>query len=292
MSLLTLRNIQLSYGAAPILDNVNLVVEKGERLCLVGRNGAGKSTLMKVIAGDVTPDNGHLEHSQGLTITRLVQEVPYDTHGSIYDVVAAGLGEQGQLLADYQRVLAQLGSQPQLMSELERLQQAIEAQGAWSLSQQVEATLSRLSLRGNVEFAGLSGGMKRRVLLAQALVQEPDILLLDEPTNHLDVEAIEWLEEFLLNYPTTLIFITHDRAFIRRLATRIIELDRGQLTSWPGSYEKYLSGKAQALEAEERAFAEFDKKLSQEEAWIRQGIKARRTRNEGRVRALKALRRE
>src|SRR5699024_662485 len=149
-----------------------------------------------------------------------------------------------------------------------------------------------LSLRGNVEFAGLSGGMKRRVLLAQALVQEPDILLLDEPTNHLDVEAIEWLEEFLLNYPTTLIFITHDRAFIRRLATRIIELDRGQLTSWPGSYEKYLSGKAQALEAEERAFAEFDKKLSQEEAWIRQGIKARRTRNEGRVRALKALRRE
>src|SRR5699024_9504603 len=164
--------------------------------------------------------------------------------------------------------------------------------GAWSLSQQVEATLSRLSLRGNVEFAGLSGGMKRRVLLAQALVQEPDILLLDEPTNHLDVEAIEWLEEFLLNYPTTLIFITHDRAFIRRLATRIIELDRGQLTSWPGSYEKYLSGKAQALEAEERALAEFDKKLSQEEAWIRQGIKARRTRNEGRVRALTALRRE
>lgn len=292
MSLLTLRNIQLSFGAAPILDNVNLIVEKGERLCLVGRNGAGKSTLMKVIAGEVMPDNGHLEHSQGLTITRLVQEVPYDTHGSIYDVVAQGLGEQGQLLADYQRVLTKLGEKPELMSELERLQQAIEAQGAWDLSQQVEATLSRLSLDGSIEFAGLSGGMKRRVLLAQALVQAPDILLLDEPTNHLDVAAIEWLEEFLLNYSATLIFITHDRAFIRRLATRIIELDRGQLTSWPGNYEKYLSGKAAALEAEERAFAEFDKKLSQEEAWIRQGIKARRTRNEGRVRALQALRRE
>ncbi|HLR17729.1 MAG TPA: ATP-binding cassette domain-containing protein [Alcanivoracaceae bacterium] len=292
MSLLTLRNIKLSYGADPILDDLNLIVEKGERLCLVGRNGAGKSTLMKIIAGEIVPDSGQLEHGQGLIITRLVQEVPHDTFGSVYDVVAQGLGEQGQLLADYHRVLNLLATQPELMDKLERLQQAIEAQGAWDLSQQVEATLSRLSLDGSIEFSGLSGGMKRRVLLAQALVQAPDILLLDEPTNHLDVEAIEWLEDFLLGYSATLIFITHDRAFIRKLATRIIELDRGHLTSWPGNYEKYLSGKAAALEAEERAFAEFDKKLSQEEAWIRQGIKARRTRNEGRVRALKALRRE
>lgn len=292
MSLLTLRNISLRYGTDAILDGVNLIVEKGERLCLVGRNGAGKSTLMKVIAGDIVPDDGHLEHSQGLKVARLIQEVPQDDSGSIYDVVARGLGEKGRLLADFQRLSLQLTDQPELFSEFEKVQQAIDAAGAWDMSQQVETTLSRLSLDGSMLFSGLSGGMKRRVLLAQSLVQSPDILLLDEPTNHLDVEAIEWLEEFLLSYNATLIFITHDRAFIRRLATRIIELDRGNLTSWPGSYEKYLSGKAAALEAEERANAEFDKKLSQEEAWIRQGIKARRTRNEGRVRALKALRQE
>lgn len=292
MSQLILRNIRLSFGAAPLLDGVNLIVEKGERLCLVGRNGAGKSTLMKVIAGDIVPDEGHLEHNPGLKIARLVQEVPEDAQGSIYEVVAQGLGQQGKLLAKYQHLSLQLAQDPNLMGEFERLQVEIDAAGAWDLSQQVEATLSRLSLQGEQEFAGLSGGMKRRVLLAQALVQNPDILLLDEPTNHLDMEAIEWLEEFLLGYSATLIFITHDRAFIRRLATRIIELDRGQLSSWPGSYEAYLKGKAHALEVEEKAQAEFDKKLSQEEAWIRQGIKARRTRNEGRVRALKALRRE
>src|SRR5690625_681911 len=290
MSQLILRNIRLSFGAAPLLDGVNLIVEKGERLCLVGRNGAGKSTLMKVIAGDIVPDEGHLEHNPGLKIARLVQEVPEDAQGSIYEVVAQGLGQQGKLLAKYQHLSLQLAQDPNLMGEFERLQVEIDAAGAWDLSQQVEATLSRLSLQGEQEFAGLSGGMKRRVLLAQALVQNPDILLLDEPTNHLDMEAIEWLEEFLLGYSATLIFITHDRAFIRRLATRIIELDRGQLSSWPGSYEAYLEGKAHALEVEEKAQAEFDKKLSQEEAWIRQGIKARRTRNEGRVRALKALR--
>lgn len=292
MSQLILRNIRLSFGAAPLLDNVNLIVEKGERLCLVGRNGAGKSTLMKIIAGEIVPDEGHLEHNPGLKIARLVQEVPDDTHGSIYEVVAQGLGEHGKLLADYQRLSQQLGHDPSVMADFERVQVEIDALGAWDLSQQVEATLSRLSLDGDIEFSGLSGGMKRRVLLAQSLVQAPDILLLDEPTNHLDMEAIQWLEEFLLGYSTTLIFITHDRAFIRRLATRIVELDRGQLTSWPGNYEQYLAGKAQALEVEERAHAEFDKKLSQEEAWIRQGIKARRTRNEGRVRALKALRQE
>lgn len=292
MSQLILRNIRLSFGAAPLLDDVNLIVEKGERLCLVGRNGAGKSTLMKIIAGDIIPDEGHLEHNTGLKIARLVQEVPEDAQGSIYEVVAQGLGQQGQLLADYQRLSLQLAQDPSHMQEFERLQVEIDALGAWDLSQQVEATLSRLSLEGEQEFAGLSGGMKRRVLLAQSLVQNPDILLLDEPTNHLDIEAIDWLEEFLLGYSATLIFITHDRAFIRRLATRIIELDRGQLTSWPGNYEQYLTGKAHALEVEEKAQAEFDKKLSQEEAWIRQGIKARRTRNEGRVRALKSLRQE
>src|SRR5690625_1767347 len=292
MSQLILRNIRLSFGAAPLLDGVNLIVEKAERLCLVGGNGAGKSTLMKVIAGVRVPVEGHLEHSPGLKSARLVQEVPEDAQGSIYEVVAQGLGKQGELLAEHQRLSLQLAHNPELMEEFEQLQVQIDAMNAWELSQRVEATLSRLSSQGEQEFAGLSGGMKRRVLLAQALVQNPDILLLDEPANQLDMEAIEWLEEFLLGYSATLIFITHDRAFIRRLATRIIELDRGQLSSWPGSYEAYLEGKAHALEVEEKAQAEFDKKLSQEEAWIRQGIKARRTRNEGRVRALKALRRE
>ena len=291
MSLITLRNIQLSYGAEPLFDDLSLAIEPGERLCLVGRNGTGKSTLMKLIAGEIQADDGDVECRQGLRVARLVQDVPADTSGSVSDVVAAGLGKEGALLARYTSLSQQLdGADEALLAEFEQVQQQIEAAGAWDLSQRVETVLSRLTLEGSQSFAGLSGGMKRRVLLAQALVQAPDLLLLDEPTNHLDMESIQWLEEFLRNSNLTLLFITHDRAFLRSLATRIIELDRGQLTSWPGSYDKYLAGKQAQLDAEEKANAEFDRKLSREEAWIRQGIKARRTRNEGRVRALKKMR--
>ncbi|PKM22817.1 MAG: ABC transporter ATP-binding protein [Gammaproteobacteria bacterium HGW-Gammaproteobacteria-14] len=293
MPLLTLRNIQLSFGAAPLLHGVNLSIDAGERLCLVGRNGAGKSTLMKLIAGEVQADDGDTERQPGLTVARLVQEVPADTHGSVFDVVAAGLGDLGPLLAEHAALSMELADASEAaLSRFDYLQHQLDSRDGWSLAQRVDATLSRLSLQGDVEFAGLSGGMKRRVMLAQALVQQPDILLLDEPTNHLDIESIRWLEEFLRGWSGTLLFITHDRAFVRALATRIIELDRGRLTSWPGNYEKYLEGKQQQLDAEEKANAEFDKKLSQEETWIRQGIKARRTRNEGRVRTLKALRAE
>ena len=293
MPLLTLRNIQLSYGAAPLLDGVNLSIEPGERLCLVGRNGAGKSTLMKLIAGEIQADDGDLEKQPGLTIARLVQEVPPDTEGSVFDIVARGLGDLGAVLAEHAALSLTLGdASDAAMNRFEFLQHELDSRDGWTLSQRVETVLTRLALDGATDFAGLSGGMKRRVLLAQSLVQEPDILLLDEPTNHLDIESIRWLEEFMKGWNGTLLFITHDRAFLRALATRIIELDRGKLTSWPGSYEKYLEGKQALLDAEEKANSDFDKKLSQEERWIRQGIKARRTRNEGRVRALKTMRQE
>ncbi|WP_111657343.1 ATP-binding cassette domain-containing protein [Isoalcanivorax indicus] len=292
MPLLTLRDIQLSFGTHALLDHVDLSIDKGERLCLVGRNGAGKSTLMKLIAGEIQADDGSIEQAQGLRVARLVQEVPGDTDGSVFEVVAQGLGEEGRLLAEYQQLTRRLEQGEDVMDAFSRVQGAIDDRGAWDASQRVDTVLSRLTLDGHLDFAGLSGGMKRRVLLAQSLVQAPDILLLDEPTNHLDIDAIRWLEEFLRQYEATLVFITHDRAFIRALATRIIELDRGRLSSWPGNYDSYLRGKQAALDAEEKANAEFDKKLSREEAWIRQGIKARRTRNEGRVRALKALRQE
>ena len=293
MPLITLRDIQLSYGQHPLLDHVNLSIDVGERLCLIGRNGAGKSTLMKIIAEEIQADDGQIEKTQGLSVARLEQEVPDDQEHSVHFMVAEGLGEQGALLSEHAELVHHLGDgDDKVLARFQELSDEIEALGAWQLSQRVDTVLSKLNLDGDMSFAGLSGGMKRRVLLARALVQDPDILLLDEPTNHLDMESIQWLEEFLKSYGTTLVFISHDRAFIRSLATRIIELDRGKLTSWPGSYEKYLSGKQAALDAEEKANAEFDKKLSQEEKWIRQGIKARRTRNEGRVRALKAMRDE
>lgn len=293
MSLLQLSDLQLAYGDLPLLDHANLIIEKGERLCLVGRNGTGKSTLMKVIAGEVIPEDGKIE--QGTTrIARLKQEVPKETCGTIYDVAAEGVGEVGALIADYHHLSLQLASDSSdaLLEKMATVQQQIEAAHGWSIQQQIETTLSKMGLDPEADFGSLSGGMKRRVLLAQALVQSPDLLLLDEPTNHLDIESIQWLEDFLLNSQTTLLFITHDRQFLRRLATRIIELDRGILTDWPGNYDNYLELKAKALEEEERNNALFDKRLAQEEVWIRQGIKARRTRNEGRVRALKKMRDE
>jgi len=294
MALITLRDVVVSFGGHPLLDGLNLHIDAGERVCLVGRNGAGKSTLMKVLAGQIIPDDGQIERQQGLVVTRLKQEVPHDTTGSVYDVVADGLGKQGELLSRYHHASHNLATDfsDAAMKELERAQHALEAADGWDASQRVDTIISRLELPADDEFSSLSGGMKRRVLLGQALVLDPDLLLLDEPTNHLDIDAINWMEEFLLNYRATLLFVTHDRMLLQHLATRIIDLDRGRLSSWPGDYATYLERKEAVLEAEATANALFDKKLAQEEVWIRQGIKARRTRNEGRVRALKELRKE
>lgn len=291
MALIRLQDIHISYGEPALLDNLDFSLETGERIALVGRNGTGKSTLMKIITGDITPDDGEVNIQQGVKIARLEQDVPRDLKGSVYDIIAGGLGEMGRLIATYHHITQQLDA-ADAMDELSRIQSAIEDAHGWSLEQRVATTISRLQLPADVDIQTLSGGMKRRVLLARALVTEPDVLLLDEPSNHLDIEAIQWMENFLLGAGLTLLFITHDRAFLRKLATRIVEIDRGRLTSWPGDYEAYLKGKQAALDAEKKAQSEFDKKLAREEVWIRQGIKARRTRNEGRVRALEKMRSE
>jgi ATP-binding cassette subfamily F protein uup len=292
MSLLRLNEVSLAFGHRPLLDAVDLELHKGERVCLVGRNGEGKSSLLRVISGEYAADDGSVWLRPGMRIASLAQEVSLDSEGDVFDIVAGGLPEQGRLIADYHHAVAQLEKtrEADRLQRLADLQHELEAVDGWQLEQRVETVLSRLGLDGEASFQSLSGGWRRRVMLARALVCDPDILLLDEPTNHLDIEAITWLEDFMVEFPGALLFITHDRAFVRRLATRIIELDRGHLTSWPGSYDDYLRRKAGQLEAEARQDALFDKKLSQEETWIRQGIKARRTRNEGRVRALKDLR--
>ena len=294
MALLTLRNINLGFGGPNLFDSLNLQIEAKERLCLLGRNGEGKSTLMKLIGGMVKADEGSIEQQQNLKIAYLTQDIPDEVDGSVYDVVASGLEGVGEILKSYHHCSLELAEEytDKKMEELSRIQHELEAVDGWSLSQQIETTISLLELPPDDEFNSLSGGLKRRVLLGRALVTEPDLLLLDEPTNHLDVESIQWIEEFLLNWNGSVLFVTHDRSFLRRLATRIIELDRGKLTSWPGNYETYLLRKQESLENEEKENALFDKRLAQEEVWIRQGIKARRTRNEGRVRALKALRNE
>ncbi|MDF4002340.1 ATP-binding cassette domain-containing protein [Luteibacter sp. PPL552] len=287
MSLIQLLNVDYSVGGPLLLEQVQLSLDTGERVCVVGRNGAGKSTLLKLIAGELHPDDGEIRLQGGTRIARLTQEVPQDTAGSVFDVVADGLGELGQLLARYHHLLDE-GD----MDGLGDVQAKIEAQNAWDLDSRVQQVIERLELPAHTDFADLSGGMKRRVLLGQALVRDPNLLLLDEPTNHLDIEAIAWLEGFLKNFSGAIVFITHDRSFLRSLATRIVEVDRGQLTSWPGDYDNYLRRREERLHAEAQANAHFDRKLAQEEVWIRQGIKARRTRNEGRVRALKAMRNE
>ncbi|RLJ19700.1 ABC transporter ATP-binding protein [bacterium endosymbiont of Escarpia laminata] len=294
MSLIRLRNIQLGFGGPLLLDGVDLSIERGERICLLGRNGAGKSTLMKIILGELTADDGERVVSSGVRIARLMQEVPKELKGSVFDVVANGIGVLSEVIKQYHQIstrLAETGDET-LLESLARVQHELEAGDGWQLEQRVETVISRLSLDPDMQFEALSGGLKRRVLLAQALVIEPDLLLLDEPTNHLDIESIDWMEEFLLGYGGALLFVTHDRAFLRHLATRILELDRGRLTDWPGDYDNFLRRKEEMLNAEVQENARFDKKLAQEEVWIRQGIKARRTRNEGRVRALKAMRDE
>ncbi len=293
MALVRLRDIQLGFGGPPLLDGVELELEPGERVCLVGRNGCGKSTLLKLLAGELQADDGELAFRQGARVTRLGQEVPHDIQGSVFEVAASGEQALGAQLVEFERLSARLAEGDEsAMEPMAVIQQQLEHEGGWELRQRVETVLSRMELDPQAPFESLSGGMKRRVLLARALVGEPDLLLLDEPTNHLDIAGIEWLEQFLLGFRGALLFITHDRAFLRALATRIVELDRGRLTSWPGDYDNFLRRRQEQREAEEKQNALFDKKLAQEEAWIRQGIKARRTRNEGRVRALKALREE
>ncbi len=293
MALINLQNITVSFGGPLLLEGVDLSIERGERVCLVGRNGTGKSTILRLIAGEVKPDGGAIVYQQGVRITLLTQEVPHQLFGSVFDVVSGAFGEQGKLLAAYHHVSARLAHDhsEKLMAELEDVQHKFEAAGGWQMQQRVEEILTRLQLQADAEFSELSGGLKRRVLLAKALAGSPDLLLLDEPTNHLDIDSIAWLEEFLLSFGGTLLFVTHDRALLQKLATRIVDLDRGRLTSWPGSYQAYLDLKQAALDAEAVENAKFDKKLAAEEVWIRQGVKARRTRNEGRVRALKELRR-
>ncbi len=261
MALLHLRNIHLENGDNRLFDSIDLSIEQGERLCLVGRNGTGKSTLMKLLCREVIADDGDIIHSPDLKIARLQQDVPHGSDARVFDIVAQGLTD-------------------------------LHPEDEWQVQWKVDTVLSRLQLDGEVSFDSLSGGWKRRALLARALVSEPDLLLLDEPTNHLDIPAIEWLENFLLSYKGTLLFVSHDRAFVQKLATRIIELDRGKLTSWVGTYQQYQERKQAALEAEAQQAALFDKRLAEEEVWIRQGIKARRTRNEGRVRRLEAMREE
>jgi ATP-binding cassette subfamily F protein uup len=289
MPLIQLQRVDYSVGGPLLLEHVDLVIEPNERVCIVGRNGEGKSTLLRLLAGEIKADDGEVRVQGGVRIARLTQEVPQDTAGNVFDVVAAGLGELGALLAEYHHLIATHSTD---MTALGDVQHKIEAQHGWDLDLRVQQVLTRLDLPEEADFSALSGGMKRRVLLAQALVRAPDLLLLDEPTNHLDIAAIAWLEEFLRNYSASLVFVTHDRSFLRALATRIVEIDRGQVTSWPGDYENYLLRREERMHAERQANALFDKKLAQEEVWIRQGIKARRTRNEGRVRELKALRRE
>ncbi len=290
MSLLQTKNLHHSFGDQALLDNVNLTLEAGERVCLVGRNGSGKSTLLKIIVGGIKPDEGEIIHAAELRIAELNQEVPANFAGSVYDCIAQGIGELAGVITSWHHAAVDATTDHDALGRMQGYQDQIEAHSAWNLETRISSTISRLSLPADKPFDELSGGMKRRVLLGQALVAEPNLLLLDEPTNHLDIDSILWLQNLLLGFNGTLVFITHDRSFLQRLATRIIDLDRGQLASWPGDYHKYLESRAAQLETEARHNALFDKKLAQEESWIRQGIKARRTRNEGRVRALEKMR--
>ncbi len=294
MALLNMRNVSLAFGGPPIFDGISLQLEPGDRLCLLGRNGTGKSTLLKLINGELSPGEGEIVRQQGLRVALVSQDIPENLAGPVFDIVAGGMGNAAALLAEYHHVSHLLAAQggEELLKQLESLQKKLEDEGGWHLHQEVERVLSRLRLDPDDCFESLSGGTKRRVLLARALVSAPDILLLDEPTNHLDIDTIVWLEEFLLRNVKTFLFVTHDRAFARKMANRVAELDRGGLYAFQCGYDSFVERRESLLEAEVARQALFDRKLAQEEAWIRQGIKARRTRNEGRVRALKKMREE
>jgi ATP-binding cassette subfamily F protein uup len=293
--LLHVQDAGLAFGYLPLFEHADLRIEPGERIALIGRNGTGKSSLLKVLAGELPPDSGTVWRAPGVRVSRLDQEVPLAGDRTVFDEVASGLGELGALVTAYHHAATELSAAPddeRLLARVTTLQEQLERQDGWSIEQKVELIVSRLALPAERRLSDLSGGWRRRTLLARALVSQPDVLLLDEPTNHLDIDAIGWLEEFLRQYAGAILFVTHDRAFLSALATRIVELDRGRLTSWPGSYSTYLEKKAAALETEARDLDRLDKKLAQEEAWLRRGVKARRTRNEGRVRALLQLRAE
>lgn len=294
MALLTIHNGQLAFGDHPLLDRADFALQENERVCLVGRNGAGKSTLMKILSGNIIMDDGKMQITQDVVVSRLEQDPPRNELGTVYDYVAGGLAEIGEQLKIYHDLLDLIATDPseKNLNRLTRVQEQLDHANAWRFEDRVSNVLAALKLTAETKLTDLSGGWQRKAALARALVCDPDVLLLDEPTNHLDVATIEWLEGFLKDFRGSIIFISHDRAFIKSMATRIVDLDRGKLSSFPGDYENYLVEKEEALRVEEMQNAEFDKKLAQEEVWIRQGIKARRTRNEGRVRALKKLREE
>ena len=294
VALISLTNGYLSFSDAPLLDHAELHIEPNERVCLVGRNGAGKSTLLKIIAGDVLMDDGKIQYEKDLVVSRLEQDPPRNAQGNIFDYVAEGVGHLTDLLKEYHHISVQLEENysDQILNQLEQVQAKLEHADGWRFENKINEVLLKLGLNPNTKLSALSGGWLRKAALARALVCDPDVLLLDEPTNHLDVEAIEWLENFLLDFQGSIVFISHDRSFIRKMATRIVDLDRGQLVSYPGNYDLYLTTKEENLRVEALQNELFDKRLAQEEVWIRQGIKARRTRNEGRVRALKAMREE
>ncbi|MBW2228321.1 MAG: ATP-binding cassette domain-containing protein [Deltaproteobacteria bacterium] len=292
MALIGMRDVCWGFDESPLLENVTFQIEKGERVCVVGRNGVGKSTLLKLLGGEMAPDSGDIWRHQGISVATLEQDVPAGFDGTIFDVVAEGLGETGRALAEHSRICRHIGTgeNAQLAKRRDELQHMLDAGDEWALLTRVENILSRTRLDPESRFADLSAGLKRRTLFARALARKPDILLLDEPTNHLDIDTIIWMETFILRHVKTLLFITHDRTFLKAIASRIIELDRGRLVSYDCDYTTYLKRRQAALEIEETQNRVFDKKLSQEETWIRKGIKARRARNEGRVRSLQKMR--
>lgn len=294
MSLISMHGAWLSFSDAPLLDNAELHIEDNERVCLVGRNGAGKSTLMKILNREQGLDDGRIIYEQDLIVARLQQDPPRNVEGTVYDFVAEGIEEQAEYLKRYHDISRLVMTDPsdRNLNELAKVQEQLDHHNLWQLESRINEVLAQLGLDPNAALSSLSGGWLRKAALGRALVSNPRVLLLDEPTNHLDIEAIDWLEGFLKSFNGTIIFISHDRSFIRNMATRIVDLDRGKLVTYPGNYDQYLVEKEEALRVEELQNAEFDRKLAQEEVWIRQGIKARRTRNEGRVRALKAMRRE
>ncbi len=295
MGLIWINDVSISFGGAPLLDGVSLQIDEGERIGLLGRNGSGKSTLMKLINGEIAPDQGNILKSSEIKIAMLPQDVPDDLPGTVYDVVASGGRTYIELLRQYHDLtveMAQQGSAPSLLKKLEQVQHQLETSGAWHYHLRVEMVIAQTELDGSAVFSVLSAGLKRRVFLAKALVDEPHILLLDEPTNHLDITSILWLEQFLLSYEHAFMFVSHDRAFVEKISKRIVEIDRGRLFSFDCDYTTYLERRQAMLDAEEKHRRDFDKKMAKEEVWIRRGVVARRTRNEGRVRALMEMRKE
>ena len=290
MSLLRFEQTHLAFGTHVLLDNVNLNLAEGDRIGLLGRNGAGKSSLLSLIANRQQPDGGQIWRTSNLRVAELSQELPAASEQTIFDWVASGLSQAGELLQQYHHLISEPLDNDEALDRLQKVQTALEAVDGWRLQQQVETVLQRLDLNADATLASLSGGWRRRAALARALVQEPDILLLDEPTNHLDIEAIMWLEQEIASFPGAVVLVTHDRAFLQKIASQIWEIDRGQVFVWRGDYRGFLDYREQRLASDEKTNSEFDKKLAEEERWIRTGVKARRTRNEGRVRALEAMR--